>query len=576
MTPDNAITTAAEVLQATQRKPLTDIQRMILRESMAGKGYEKMDGYALQHIKNEGKKLWDLLSQVLGEKVSKTNFKGALENWQKSREIAQTPIVHPSYKLKAPTTILMLSANPKGTPPLRLEEERREVEAGLMRSRLRDNFNLITKSAVRPRDMQRAILDHSPKVIHFSGHGSGKQGLALEDEHGNIKLVNSDSLAALFELFSDFLQCVVLNACYSDVQARAITQHIPYAIGMSGAIEDRAAIIFTVAFYDALGVGRDVEFAYKNACVAIGMEGIPEAHIPVLHQKTKLTFFPQQAVNNTLQMKRSHNLTDKQVRLLKWLVGEVESGRLDEEEIYILWTFDGTNILSYEGQSPEIKSTTLDALQNEGCIVANRRSSSEYKFALTRRAYEIADSMFTSHIGEQSKLIPSIPTPVMLGDPTLPMLPISIFISYSHKDEDLREELDIHLASLKREGKILAWHDRAIDAGTEWDTEIKRQLEEAQVILLLISPRFIASNYCYDLEMQCAVQRHNEGTAQAIPIILKPCDWRNTPFSKLQSLPKDAKPITKWENMDDAFLNVVQGLRRVVEGLQQKTNGENS
>ncbi|UBF24465.1 tetratricopeptide repeat protein [Kovacikia minuta CCNUW1] len=157
-----------------------------------------------------------------------------------------------------------------------------------------------------------------------------------------------------------------------------------------------------------------------------------------------------------------------------------------------------------------------------------------------------------------------------LTTPTSPP-PISVFISYSHKDEDLREELDVHLANLKRQGKIQAWHDRAIEAGAEWDAAIKHQLETAQVILLLISPRFIASNYCYDLEMQRAVERHDEGTARVIPIILKPCDWQDSPFSKLQVLPKDAKPITKWDDQDEAFLNVVQGIRRAVASLETET-----
>jgi tetratricopeptide (TPR) repeat protein len=154
---------------------------------------------------------------------------------------------------------------------------------------------------------------------------------------------------------------------------------------------------------------------------------------------------------------------------------------------------------------------------------------------------------------------------------TLPVSPpLQVFISYSHKDEELREELDIHLANLKRQGKIQAWHDRAIEAGAEWDAEIKHQLETADIILLLITPRFIASNYCYDLEMQRAVQRHDEGSARVIPIIGKPCDLQDSPFSKLQALPKDAKPITKWDDRDEALLNVVQGIRRAVETLQAK------
>jgi hypothetical protein len=156
------------------------------------------------------------------------------------------------------------------------------------------------------------------------------------------------------------------------------------------------------------------------------------------------------------------------------------------------------------------------------------------------------------------------------NNPVLSSSPLSVFISYSHKDEDLREELEVHLANLKRQGKILAWNDREIEAGTEWDAEIKHQLERASVILLLISPPFMASKYCYDLEMQRAVQRHHEGTARVIPIILRPVDWKGSPFSPLQVLPKDAKPVTQWGDRDSAFLNVVQGVRRAVDALSQK------
>ncbi|MGB3612749.1 MAG: toll/interleukin-1 receptor domain-containing protein [Elainellaceae cyanobacterium] len=148
--------------------------------------------------------------------------------------------------------------------------------------------------------------------------------------------------------------------------------------------------------------------------------------------------------------------------------------------------------------------------------------------------------------------------------------PIEVFISYSHKDEDLKNELYVHLANLRRQGKITPWQDRAIEAGDEWDAEIKARLESAGIILLLITPRFIASEYCFDKEMQRAMARHEEGTARVIPVIMKPCDWQGTPFSKLQVLPKDAKPVVSWGDQDEALLDVVRGLRRVVEALAKK------
>ena len=142
---------------------------------------------------------------------------------------------------------------------------------------------------------------------------------------------------------------------------------------------------------------------------------------------------------------------------------------------------------------------------------------------------------------------------------------LNVFISYSHQDQDLRARLDVHLAPLKREGKINPWHDRTIEAGTEWATEIEQQLASAQIILLLISPDFMASDYCYDQEMHRAMQRHRAGTARVIPILLKPTDWEGSPFSGLQMLPRDAQPIASSPDRAAAFLSVVQEIRQLVE-----------
>jgi TIR domain len=149
---------------------------------------------------------------------------------------------------------------------------------------------------------------------------------------------------------------------------------------------------------------------------------------------------------------------------------------------------------------------------------------------------------------------------------------INVFISYSRKDENLREELDVHLSNLKRQGKIEAWHDRAIEAGVDWEAKTQEQLDTASIILLLVSPRFMASDYCYCIEMKQAMQRHEEGTARVIPIILKPVDWKNAPFSKLQALPKDGQPITSssWNDLDTAFLDVVEGISLAVDSLNEE------
>lgn len=145
---------------------------------------------------------------------------------------------------------------------------------------------------------------------------------------------------------------------------------------------------------------------------------------------------------------------------------------------------------------------------------------------------------------------------------------IEVFYSYSHQDENLRNELVKHLSSLKRQGIVSDWHDRMIEAGDEWRRQIDSHLETAEIILLLVSADFLASDYCYEIEMKRALERHEKGEARVIPIILRRVDWTSAPFAKLQALPKDAKPVTSWADRDEAFENIAKSIRRVVESLQ--------
>ena len=180
--------------------------------------------------------------------------------------------------------ILLLSANPTNTSKLRLDEEVREIEAGLKRAKGREEFEIISKWAVRSEDLRRALLDYEPQIVHFSGHGEGWQGLALENNSGQMQLVSTEALARLFKLFPK-IECVVLNACYSEVQAEAIHQHIDYVIGMKKAIGDKAAIKFAVGFYDALGAGRTIFDGFEFGCTSIDLESIPESSTPVLKSR---------------------------------------------------------------------------------------------------------------------------------------------------------------------------------------------------------------------------------------------------------------------------------------------------
>ncbi|MDJ0676829.1 MAG: CHAT domain-containing protein [Calothrix sp. MO_167.B42] len=196
-------------------------------------------------------------------------------------------------------TILFLAANPQGTEQLHLDQEVREISEGLLRSQHRDSFKLEQKWAVRPKDVQRALLQLNPQIVHFSGHGAGTKGLLFAGEDVNTTFVDADTLANLFKLFADQVKCVILNGCYTEIQAEAIAQHIPYVIGMNKAIGDRAAIDFAVGFYDALGAGRSIEFAYEFGRNAIQMAGIPEHLTPVLKKNPNINNISPQGDSTT-------------------------------------------------------------------------------------------------------------------------------------------------------------------------------------------------------------------------------------------------------------------------------------
>ena len=177
--------------------------------------------------------------------------------------------------------ILFLGASPIDEVRLRIDEELRDIEKGLKLATLRDQFELKSEWAVTTKTLQQAMLDESPTIVHFSGHGD-INGIAVEDSIGNSKLIDNDAIGSLFELFSENIKCVVLNSCYSESQAREISKHIPYVIGMKNSVNDKSAIAFSVGFYTALGAGKDIEFAYKMVTVAIKLEGISGSDIPIL------------------------------------------------------------------------------------------------------------------------------------------------------------------------------------------------------------------------------------------------------------------------------------------------------
>jgi TIR domain/NACHT domain len=157
----------------------------------------------------------------------------------------------------------------------------------------------------------------------------------------------------------------------------------------------------------------------------------------------------------------------------------------------------------------------------------------------------------------------------LVPEQTDELAPLTVFYSYAHEDEALRDKLEDHLRSLQAQGFISVWHDRQIVAGAEWAYAIDSHLQTASIILLLISPAFMASDYCVSKEMQQAMARHRLGDARVIPIILEPTAWQDAPFAILQCLPRDVKPVTTWDDPEDAFEDIAQGVRRVIEEMNR-------
>ena len=151
-----------------------------------------------------------------------------------------------------------------------------------------------------------------------------------------------------------------------------------------------------------------------------------------------------------------------------------------------------------------------------------------------------------------------------------PDVPVHVFTSYAHADEPLRERLDAHLAALRRHPAVTVWNDRGIDPGDEWDAEIRGAVREADVILLLVSAAFLASDYIHTVELAEALSRHERGEAVVVPVVLKPCHWQVAAFAKLQALPRNALPVSQWPDEDEALAAIAEALYQTVARVQAR------
>ncbi|MEV4518003.1 CHAT domain-containing protein [Dactylosporangium sp. NPDC049525] len=188
--------------------------------------------------------------------------------------------------------VLMLAANPASTTRLAIDEEAREITEKIRLTQDRDAFDLITRLAVRPADLLQYLNQHNPHIVHFSGHGDPAGEIMLAGVDGGDQPVGPAALAELFRIMKNKIRIVVLNACYSAVQARAIGQHIDYIVGMRARVGDQAAIIFAAAFYSALGFRRTVPQAFEQATTALMLHGLADHDVPelVVRPGADLTF----------------------------------------------------------------------------------------------------------------------------------------------------------------------------------------------------------------------------------------------------------------------------------------------
>lgn len=191
----------------------------------------------------------------------------------------------PQKRGKMKVTVLFLAANPRGTDPLRLDQEIRDIDTELQKAPHGGAFDLKSDWAVQVEDLQGIILRRKPGILHFSGHGSRKSEIVLENRTGTAQAVPSHALAKMFEILAGLVRCVVLNACYSEAQARAISQHVDCVVGMDGSIGDVAAIAFATAFYRALAHGMSIKKAFDLGCSQIALQDLKEEHKPKILTK---------------------------------------------------------------------------------------------------------------------------------------------------------------------------------------------------------------------------------------------------------------------------------------------------
>lgn len=229
-----------------------------------------------------------LMAELMQQDARIANLANFVRTASQSDKIFIETRIHLGGAMVEQVTCLFLAANPSGTQPLNLAREIREIKAKIRAAEYRDAVNLVSEWAVRPDDLLQSLNTYKPQIVHFSGHGTDAGEIILEDEQGGAKPVSAQALKALFTTLKDNIKLVILNACYSDIQAQALVEVIDCVIGMRSTITDQAAILFVASLYRAIGFGRSIQEAFDQGIVALLVEGVSEADKPQLLRRSSV------------------------------------------------------------------------------------------------------------------------------------------------------------------------------------------------------------------------------------------------------------------------------------------------
>ncbi|QQE67004.1 hypothetical protein GFS31_37090 [Leptolyngbya sp. BL0902] len=290
--------------------------------------------------------------------------------------------------------ILFLAANPRGTDQLQLDQEAKKIEDGLERSKLREQFTLVTKWAVDAESLRRAMLKEQPDIVHFSGHGAGDTGLVLVGQDGSPKPATAEALSGLFQIFHD-VKCVLLNACFAEIQAKAIVEHIDYVIGMKRAVKDSTAIAFATGFYDGLGYGLDIEDAFKLGRNAIQFEVASFPNHRQVSQDSRDIELPDVEPYEAVDISEDLNPTLlKKDRLAKTDLGSVVASESLAEKLRAAETMNTTEAID------QYRSRVRDFLADQ-----KLNPIEEFQLATLAKVLGISDLMANQVLKEEQQVI---------------------------------------------------------------------------------------------------------------------------------------------------------------------------